>query len=303
MVIELVALTMAVIVIVRFLVVRARLAHYDPSLRSPLPPSLAIDGVEAYLQAREDSVAPLRPSNGSFIRWVKGKRGKQVDTVVVFMHGFSASPRECEPTDIRIAEELGAHLLRYRLSGHGLAGDFSRAGVALRDSCGRDAYLHDMSVAFALAKLIGRRVVVVGSSTGGSLAVWLASQPWAQPDLAALVLFSPAFAIAKVGTAVYNALKWLVLMLPRAGCTAVLQAINGPINRVPTILPIQHEIWTMEYPTESVAHCLEIYVSLEVGVDMGQILAPTLAFCNPDDKVRCLQLRCERIEEGHIHKL
>ena len=44
-------------------------------------------------------------------------------------------------------------------------------------------------VAYALGKLVGRRVVLLGCSTGGSLAVWLAAQPWVKNELAALILF------------------------------------------------------------------------------------------------------------------
>jgi len=275
----------SVVVVLRFLAVRGRLSRYDPSLSAPLPPTLGIDGVEAYLQERDDRNAPIKPGCGSSVRWAPGAQGKQIDTVVIFMHGFSASPRECEPVDVKVAEELGAHLLRYRLSAHGYEGDLERAGMALRDDAGRDAYLHDMAVAFALGKLLGRRVIILGCSTGGTLAVWLAAQPWAQADIHALVLFSPAFAIAKVGTTVYNLLKWVLLLLPRTGGTAILHAINGPINRVPYMNEIQNEIWTMAYPTESISPLLEMYVSVEVAVPMARVRCPTLAFGNPADRV------------------
>eukprot|EP00966_Prymnesium_polylepis_P126973 2936607-Prymnesium_polylepis.1 len=51
-----------------------------------------------------------------------------------------------------------------------------------------------------------------------------------------------ARSIAKVGTTVYNLLKWVLLLLPRTGGTAILHAINGPINRVPYMNEIQNEI-------------------------------------------------------------
>ena len=54
-------------------------------------------------------------------------------------------------------------------------------------------------------KLLGRRVVLMGCSTGATLQMWLAAQPWVGEavrggTLAALVLFSPGVQIAKVRT-------------------------------------------------------------------------------------------------------
>ncbi|KAL1526026.1 hypothetical protein AB1Y20_020847 [Prymnesium parvum] len=268
----------------RYLTVRARLARFDtPSLASPLPPSLSIDGVEAFLESREQLAAPLKPSCASSVRWAAGERTRR-RVAVVFLHGFSASPRECDPLDARLALHLSAHLLRYRLSSHALS-PAPRAALALRDALSRDALLADAAAAFALGLLLGEQVVLVGCSTGGTLATWLGAQPWAAPRLGALLLVSPAYGLAKVSAPVYDALKWLVVMLPRAGRRALFRAIAGEEYRVPVVDELQAALWTMAYPTEAVAHCIELYLSIEVGVDMRRISVPTLAMANPMDKV------------------
>uniref|UniRef100_A0A7S3FEZ7 Serine aminopeptidase S33 domain-containing protein n=1 Tax=Haptolina ericina TaxID=156174 RepID=A0A7S3FEZ7_9EUKA len=273
---------MLLILLARLVLVRRLLATHDPSLSAPLPPSLTVEGVEEYLRERDEREAPLKPGGASNVRWAKGVR-EQAEVVVVFVHGFSAGVREVDPVDEQMAAKIGATLLRFRLSAHGIS-DLGRAGAALKVAT-RDVYLRDIAIAFALAKLLGRRVVLAGCSTGGSLAVWLAAQPWVGEELAALVLFAPGFAIAKLGTAVYDCLKWLVLLLPRAASETVLNTLNGPINRVPVISEEQKTIWTMAYPTSAIRHVIGIYVSIEVGVKMRRLRLPVLAFANPADKV------------------
>ena len=182
--------------IARFLLVRRRLVTWDQGLCTPLSPSLSLDGVERFLREREEAEGKLKPKLASSVSWANG-RAERAELVVIFLHGFSAGVREIEPVDQKIASMLGAHLLRYRLTGHGLS-DTEAACYAIRDRISHAILLRDVCTAFALGKLCGKKVVLCGCSTGATLAVWLASQPWVGEELAALVLVSPAWAIAKV---------------------------------------------------------------------------------------------------------
>jgi len=268
--------------LLRIIFVRRWLSSYDPSLREPLPPTLTIDGVEQYLREREQREEPLKPAAASSVQWAK-RQGERTDLVVVFVHGFSAGTREIDPVDREIASQLDANLLRIRLSGHGIV-DLDRAGAAM-DATGCKDLIRDVAIAFALGKLLGKRVVLLGCSTGGSLAVWLAAQPWVGDELATLILFAPAFAIAKLGTNVYNCLKWIVLLLPSAGSSALLRMLAGETNKVPLVTEEQKTIWTMEYPSSAIRHVVATYVALEVSVSYTALRLPVLAFANPADRV------------------
>ena len=137
--------------------------HYDPSLASPLPPGCTTPlAAEEYIRAREEAAGNLQPEAESRVLWA-GERGATTDLVIIFLHGWSSSVMEIAPVDERIAQEMGANLLRFRLTGHGLQ-PTSRGGPAMLSSATRDALLRDVAVAFACAKLLGSHVVLLGSS-------------------------------------------------------------------------------------------------------------------------------------------
>ena len=70
---------------------------------------------------------------------------------------------------------------------HGLSPK-ARCAEALATEQSPGQLRRDAARAHALAALLGERVVLLGSSTGGTLSVWLSVQPWVRPTLAALVL-------------------------------------------------------------------------------------------------------------------
>jgi len=154
----------------------------------------------------------------------------------------------------------------------------------------RDALMCDMACAFACAKVLGRRVVLFGSSTGGTLSVWLASQPWAAPDVAAIVLVSPAFALRKPNGTVYLVLKWIIACCPMFVSAAIINTAVGRHHFVqaPPACPDEEAYslaWTRRYPCAAILHLVQIYMTVEASVSMASVRAPVLAFACPDDPV------------------
>ena len=99
---------------------RCRLCSYDPALAQPLPRDVRTPvDVSRFIAHRDMADGPVQMAAGSSIRWM-GDYGSQTELCVLYMHGWSASPRESEPVDVRVAQELRANHLRFRLSGHGL---------------------------------------------------------------------------------------------------------------------------------------------------------------------------------------
>lgn len=264
---------------------RRQLQDPESQLSEPLPPGLGIGDVERFLAERDDREAPLQRGVGSDVKWASA-RDTATETAVVFLHGWSTSPEEIDPVDTEIARLLGANLVRLRLTGHGLA-PADRGGHALRDTATRSVLLRDAAVAFALGRLLGRRVVLIGCSTGGTLATWVSAQHWARSALAAVVLISPGFALSIAGRA-YVLAKWPVLMLPSAAARAIVHAIAGPEHHVPYVSEEQRRVVTMTYPSEAVVNLCELYTTVEVGADIRAIARarlPILVYANPGDPV------------------
>ena len=145
----------------------SKLVSYAPNLAAPLGPTCnSPTAAEQFIKERDESAAgPLQSVGTSSVHW-SDAHGVQTDFCVVFMHGWSASPLELDPLDMRIAEALGANLLRFRLTGHGMR---SGGAEAMLKQSSRETLLRDAAEAFACAKLLGKRVILFGSSYAHTL--------------------------------------------------------------------------------------------------------------------------------------
>ena len=235
-------------------VMLARLCSYDPGLAQPLPKEVRtpID-VERFIAHRDMADGPVQMAAGSSIRW-NGDYGSQTELCVLYMHGWSASPRESEPVDVRVAQELRANSLRFRLSGHGLC-PLERAGQAMHRDATKHNMLRDMAEAFACAKVLGKRVVVLSASTGSTLALWLCAQPWAraQRDIVAVVAISPALSLR---APTYPIIKWLVALLPATASELVLTLAVGSTRRLRVLSEDYKRTWTTVYPSAAGRHAM-----------------------------------------------
>jgi len=151
----------------------------------PVPPAADLD---AWLAAREGAVAGLTPGTEKRIVWA-GAPGEATAVALVYLHGFSASAAEIRPVPERVAQALGANLFLTRLAGHGLD------GAALAAATPGD-WMRDAAEAVRIGHRIGRQVAVIGTSTGGTLAVLAATDPDLAPLIDAMVLVSPNFRLA-----------------------------------------------------------------------------------------------------------
>nr|WP_266157631.1 alpha/beta fold hydrolase [Dyella silvatica] len=124
----------------------------------------------------------VKPGNEARVCW---RRGENVRTEValLFLHGFTASPGECGDLPDSMAAELDANLYIHRWPGHGLRSPDALQGLTL------DLLQASALSALSKAAELGDNVVIVGSSLGASLGLWLASVRVA--EVAAVVAWSP----------------------------------------------------------------------------------------------------------------
>jgi alpha-beta hydrolase superfamily lysophospholipase len=91
----------------------------------------------------------------------------------VYLHGYSATRLETAPLAERVAQQLGANLFQTRLTGHG------RTAQAMGQATVQD-WLADAVEAVHIGRQLGDKVLVIGVSTGATLATWLATHPQGQ---------------------------------------------------------------------------------------------------------------------------
>jgi esterase/lipase len=139
------------------------------------------DSLEAYIAAKE-RMHQLKPDNHARIVWADSARSK-TPYAVVYLHGFSASPKEGDPVHRRFASEFGCNLYLARLADHGI--DTVDAMI----NFSTDRWWASAREALAIGKSIGDKVILMSTSTGGTMALALAA---AFPDdVHALINMSP----------------------------------------------------------------------------------------------------------------
>ena len=295
----------------------------DEAVAAALLDGLGLDDVEAHIQEEPGTVVEGAEWCVAWAEQPSGVRRK-TPLCVVFLHGWSASRKECDPVPRKIAEALKANLYYNRLPGHGRK-QRTRGGADLEEQqqqqqqqqqqlgCCGEAMVEDATPralfasavdALRIGLALGDRVVLVGCSTGGALVTWLASLPCANrggPGLgyvAGVVLVSPAYALAHP---LYPVLKHSfanLRALPRAlnhGMRAwLIGAAVGKTRVRPSLGPAYDDFNTLSYPTTAILHLLDTLWCLET-VDFSGVTAPVIMFGNPGDNVVDFRVKATNI--------
>lgn len=151
---------------------------------SPVSVPSDLMSLERWITEKENALGNVRSGNASQIIF-NDSVPKKTKFSVLYLHGFTASGREGEPVHRDIAKALGANLYIPRLYGHGLEETEPMLGFNNED------FWESGKEALAVAKQLGEKVIVLGTSHGGALSLSLATDP----DIAALCLFGPNIAV------------------------------------------------------------------------------------------------------------
>jgi alpha-beta hydrolase superfamily lysophospholipase len=222
--------------------------------------------LDAYLQQAELQFSDIRAGESKRIIWA-GAKGAKTPLAVVYVHGFSAGTEEIRPVPDQVAAGLGANLFFTRLAGHG------RTGEAMATATAGD-WIEDLAEAMAIGRRLGDRVIVISTSTGGTLSTIGASDPALSEGLAGVVLVSPNFGVKNAAGKILD-LPWARVWGPIvAGETRSFEPDNEG----------QAKHWTTSYPTVALFPMAAL-VSAANALDHGAIKTPILAIFSPDDRV------------------
>ena len=137
--------------------------------------------------ADSERKANLRPDNEARIVWADSLRKEKTLYSIVYIPGFTASWGEGDPTHKQIARHFGCNLYLARTAEHGL-----KAPDVFRNLTPAN-YAASAEQALAIGKQLGENVIVMGTSAGGMLALYLAAH---HPEINSLILYSPCIATA-----------------------------------------------------------------------------------------------------------
>lgn len=238
---------------------------YKPEM--PTVPSNPV-ALQDYIRANE-SRHKLKTDNQARIVWAHDTLLDKTDYAIVYLHGFSASQGEGDSVHRYIARTFGCNLFLARMAEHGI--DTADAMVNLT----ADNYWESAKEALAIGEQIGKKVILMGTSTGGSFALQLAA---AYPDkVAALILMSPNIAINDPTAFILND-HWGLQI-------AHLVTGSNYIESKDDYGPLYRQYWYTKYRTEAVV-TLEEYLETKMNkATFEKVNQPTAVFYYYKDKV------------------
>lgn len=234
------------------------------SLQANGKDTLSIETIDQYLVDIEAPFSDLVKGAERAVRWHDEKR--QTDLAIVYLHGFSASRREISPVTELLADRLQANVYYARLRGHG------RSEQAMAEASVED-WIADVRAAYRIGQIIGKKIILVSTSTGGTLATWLNAQKNTD-DIIANIMISPNFGLAnRAGEIV----RW------SWGLT-LAKWINGSHHEFQPMNDYHRRYWTERYPMEALVPMMKIVDQVRE-LNKSHIRTPQLIVYSPDDKV------------------
>lgn len=147
---------------------KPRAPHYTN--KWPVVPE-GLNALEDYIRQTE-AAQPIRKDNHARVIWQDSVPTK-TEYSFVYLHGFAGSYRDGYPLNVNVADTFGANIYLSRWAGHGLV------PPASLDSFSPETAWESAKEALLIGHRIGKKVVIISTSTGGTLALKLAA---AYPD-------------------------------------------------------------------------------------------------------------------------
>ena len=183
----------------------------------------------------------IKINNQARIEWADSVK-KKTKWSIVYLHGFTASQMEGNPIHESIADKFGMNLFLARLSDHGLVSDSAFFHVT------PDRLWESAKAALAIGEAIGDSVIIMSTSTGGTLALKLAETY--PTKVAALINYSPNIEINETFAPILNN-HWGLSILN-------LLSTNGYVDYSSQNDSLISQYWTVKYKTEALPQLQEL---------------------------------------------
>lgn len=194
--------------------------------------------LEEYVKAKE-SRHKIKPDNESRIVWFNDSLKEKTEYAVVYLHGFSASSKEGDPVHIEFAKKFGCNLYLPRLADHGIDTTEPLASYTA------DKAWKSAKEAYVIGTRLGKKVILMSTSTGGTLALKLAGE---YPDIAALILLSPNIEINDPNA-------WL---LNNPWGLQIAHMVKGEYNTSTDTAALYKQYWYSKYRMEGAVELEEL---------------------------------------------
>jgi pimeloyl-ACP methyl ester carboxylesterase len=232
----------------------------------PVVPSAA-NALEDFVKNGE-AQHKLKPDNEARIIWANDSLKQKTNYSLVYLHGFSASQEEGNPVHIDIARKFGSNLYLSRLAEHGIDSSDQLLNLTA------DNLWESSKLALFIGKQLGKKVILIGTSTGATLALKLAAV--FPDDVAALILLSPNIAI--------NDDKAWILSRPW-GLQLARMVKHSKYNTSEDDRPVYKQYWSKPYRLEAAVALQELLETSMNDETFKAVKQPTLVLYYYKDEV------------------
>ncbi|MCE2973525.1 MAG: alpha/beta fold hydrolase [Sediminibacterium sp.] len=231
----------------------------DPVYTNDLPVlSDSPQQLEMYV-AEQEKKHQIKPDNQARIVWNNDSLKNTTEYALVYLHGFSASQEEGNPVHRNLAKAFGCNLYLARLAEHGI--DTSDALMNYT----AEGLWQTAKEAYAIGKKLGKKVILIGTSTGGTVALQLAA---AFPEIAGIILYSPNIAINDPNA-------WL---LNNPWGLQIARLVKGSnFNTAGQDDSTYKKYWNHTYRLEATVQLQELLETTMVPATFGAVRQPVLA--------------------------
>ena len=212
--------------------------------------------LEEYIRNNE-ARHKLKPDNNAKIIWNNDSLKDRTEYSVVYLHGFSASSKEGDPAHFAFAKKFGCNLYLSRLAEHGI--DTTEPLVSYT----ADKVWNSAKEAYEIGTKIGKKVILMSTSAGGTLALKLAAE---YPDIAGLILLSPCIEINDPNA-------WL---LNNPWGLQVAHLVKGNYNEFPGLPEIENQYWNNKYRMEATVELQELLETTMKSSTFEKVKEPAL---------------------------
>ena len=246
-------IVLLVLIIIYFLGPKPAAPSYTAEIPS-MPSQLTT--LEQQITMDESKLA-LKPDNQARIIWANDSLKEKTEYAIVYLHGFSASQEEGDPVHQDFAREFGCNLYLARLSDHGI-----ETKEPLLNFTAENAWT-SAKAAYAIGQQLGKKVIIMATSSGGTLAIKLAS---VYPDIAGLMLLSPNIAIN-------DPLAWVA---NNHWGLQIGRLVKGRYNTTSDTLPQDKQYWNCKYRMEAVVQLQDLLESTMKASTFEKVAQPVL---------------------------
>ena len=222
--------------------------------------------LDQYLKNKESQFSDLKKDVQKKIIWSR-KKNTKTKISIVYIHGFSASSEEVRPLPDLIGKDIKANIFYTRLTGHGRSSD--AMGLSSISN-----WVNDLHEAIEIGSRIGQKVILISTSTGGTLSVISALNENLSKTILGYIFISPNFGInhklANLISWPYSE-YWLHLFI---GKTRTIKPRNE----------LDKKFWTLSYPTKALIPMARLVKKIN-NKNFSNVSNPALFYFSMDDEV------------------